>query len=112
MLTIYVFVTTGSPKAVIAELQGPRAVYIGEWKSGKTTYTISANGNVDIFSSGDGVTSESEGYIKAFERDDILLDDNKWRIKVTSAPHRVGDHFEMTADGLSLQRAVDNKAYK
>ena len=111
VLTIYFWVTTGSPKAVIVELQGPREVYVGEWKSGNTTYTIRADGDVDIFSYGDGSDSESEGYIKAFERDDILLSD-RWRIKVTSPPHRVGDHFEMTADGLSLHREVDNKPYK
>ena len=50
-----------------------------------------------------GAYEADDLYISAFDGDDILFG-SSLRIKVTSRPHLVGDHFEMTANGMVFVR--------
>jgi hypothetical protein len=102
-----------SPKAVTDALHGAKKDYVGSWSA--------ADGSIDLDIDATGEISydESSGFrakrglhdnyeaddlsIAAFEGDDIVID-SSLRIKVTSPPHVVGDHFEMTANGVLLAR--------
>lgn len=108
--------TRGSPRAVKAALQGEKKDYVGEWTTQdeklSAELTIDATGEISYDES--AALRESRGqqgayvaddfYIDAFEGDDIVV---TWsfRIKVTSKPHVVGDHLEMTANDLIFVRA-------
>jgi hypothetical protein len=86
------------PRDVVTAVHGPKRDYVGDWKcEGGQDFTIDAEGRYDD----DGL--ENSVPITAFEGDDVVVG-NLRRLRVSSPPHRVGDHFEMTADGFTYKR--------
>jgi hypothetical protein len=113
---IVVSLTRHSPKAVTAALQGDKKEYVGSWK----TKDPKRSADLEIDATGEMSYDESpelqawraappanyvadDFYIAAFEGDDVVVD-SSLRIKVTSKPHLVGDHFEMTANDVEWVR--------
>jgi len=103
-----------SPELVRTELRATRRDYVGTWNAkgtrGSVSLRIEATGDVYYDESsayreskGEKGNLEVESNIKAFDGDDITFLSGR-RIKVTSPPQKVGDHFEMKADGMSFQR--------
>ena len=95
-----------SPPAVKAELAAGRKDYVGDWRStGGSELRIDADGNFR-FAKGESAHNENySGAIAAFAGNDIELHILvKVVIKVSRPPHKVGDHWEMTADGIALTR--------
>jgi hypothetical protein len=105
----------GSPKTVTTALHGAKKDYVGAWSTKGTglsaSLDIAATGVISYYESeplrasrgerGDYEAGPSD--ITAFEGDDIVAGQSL-RIKVTSRPHVVGDHLEMTANGLRFVR--------
>jgi hypothetical protein len=110
-----VILMRGSPKEVTTALHGEKKDYVGSWstKDGKHSadLKIDASGEISYNESSSlrATRGESGNYeadflhITAFEGDDIIVG-RDLRIKVTSRPHAVGDHLEMTANDLSFVR--------
>lgn len=115
LTTMIVIATRGSPKAVTTALQGDKKDYVGEWSTKDGTHSA----DIDIDATGEISYNESSAlratrgqignyeaddlYITAFDGDDIVVGSDL-RIKVTSRPHLVGDHLEMTANDLVFVR--------
>lgn len=106
-----------SPEAVTTALQGTKKDYVGNWSTKDKTLSadlrIDAKGEISYNESSRlrqsrGQTGNYEAdflQITAFEGDDIVAGrSGDLRIKVTSRPHLVGDHFEMTANDLAFVR--------
>jgi hypothetical protein len=105
-----------SPEAVTTALKGEKKDYVGKWSTKDRRLTadldIDAAGQISYNESSALRASRGESgnyeadflQITAFEGDDILVK-RDLRIKVTSKPHVVGDHFEMTANDLSFARS-------
>jgi hypothetical protein len=117
LIVVIVIRDNRSPSAVVAELHGAKTAYVGSWRSKDQTLpadlSIDATGEISYSESSRlrasrGETGDFDAHalqIRAFEGDDIVVD-STLRIKVTSAPHRVGDHVEMTANGIAFTRAA------
>jgi len=104
-----------SPSAVVAELHGTKTDYVGSWttkdRNLSADLSIDATGEISYSESSSlrasrGQTGDFDAHqaqIRAFEGDDIVVS-STLRIKVTSAPHRVDDHVEMIANGITFTR--------
>ena len=97
-----------SPPEVKSALAGPKKDYVGHWKSKKgSALRISAEGDMllEKDEDGDGMKEKIEAPIVSFSGNDIV---QKPFITLTThvseAPHNVGDHWEMTADGIKFSR--------
>ncbi len=114
--TIWIFWRDStSPKAVTTALRGEKKDYVGKWSTKDSTRSaeldIDAMGEISYNESSALRASRGQSgnyeadfrQITAFEGDDIVVG-RQLRIKVTSRPHLVGDHFEMTANDLSFVR--------
>lgn len=99
------FVLT-SPPAVTAELAGSKKDYVGSWQNAQgTTLEIQANGNVSFAKNENGVKKNMNAPIAEFHGDDIVIKVGiPIVIRVTKPPHAVSGRWEMTADGLLLER--------
>ncbi len=116
VVTIVVLGIRGSPKSVTEALHGEKKEYVGKWATKDTTLSaelqIEATGDISYDESSalrasrgqSGNLEADQLYIRSFEGDDIVVDPSL-RIAVTKAPHLVGDHFEMTANGVDFVRA-------
>lgn len=105
----------GSPKPVTDALRGEKKDYVGEWATRDSSLSadleIDATGEISYDESAElrATRGQSGGYqaddlnITAFDGDDIVVG-SAFRIKVTSKPHVVGDHFEMTANDVVFVR--------
>ncbi len=114
-VAIFVIFSRGSPKAVTIALHGEKKDYVGAWstKDGTLSADLRVDGTGEISYNESSALRASRGqkgnyeadflHITAFEGDDILVG-TSLRIKVTSRPHVVGDHLEMTANDLSFVR--------
>jgi hypothetical protein len=98
---------TGTPEEVKTALAGPKRGYVGSWKGDHgSTLTIRDAGDIDFVKhDAAGGTSKMNGQISAFVGDGIEV----WvlvtmTLKVTEPPHKVGGQWEMTVDGVHLQR--------
>jgi hypothetical protein len=116
--TIWIFWRDSrSPETVTTALRGEKKDYVGKWSTKDTTLRA----DLDIDATGEISYNESSALrasrgqqgnyeadflqITAFEGDNIVVGrSGSLRIKVTSRPHVVGDHFEMTANDLSFVR--------
>jgi hypothetical protein len=89
-----------TPASVVTALRGPKKDYVGAWhgKAGDDL-TVTATGDFDADLKG---TDYEHLNITAFDGDDIIC--GALRIKVTRAPRRVGEHFEMVANDVRLER--------
>lgn len=101
-------VVLASPPAVVAELAGAKKDYVGAWSSARgSTLRIDADGSMkfDKDEDGDGIKEKITAPIAAFRGDDLEVKMVVTLfVRVTQAPHKVGDHWEMTADGVALER--------
>jgi hypothetical protein len=96
-----------SPPEVKAALAGPKKDYVGHWEGDNgSELVIDAAGNLNFQKRSASGTNENYNVaIAAFAGNDIELKVFvKVTIRVTKAPRKVGDHWEMTADGISLSR--------
>jgi len=116
IMMVVIFVRDSrSPSAVVAELHAGKTAYVGSWTSKDSALSadlsIDATGEISYNESSRLRASRGEVgnfeadrlQIRAFEGDDIVVS-RDLRIKVTSAPHRVGDHVEMIANGITFTR--------
>ncbi len=95
-----------SPPEVKAALAGPKAAYVGAWRgTGTNALDIGADGMMR-FVKGEGRSdSTMNAPIAAFRGNDIEMKAFiTVTMKVSEAPHQVGDHWEMTVDNIKLQR--------
>lgn len=95
-----------SPPEVKAELAGVKRDYIGSWRSAKgSTLDIDADGNIKMTIAEGGTSETVTAVIAAFHGDDIQLKMLiTLTIPVTVPPHRVGDHFQITAKSVTFER--------
>ncbi len=95
-----------APPEVKADLAGPKKDYVGHWKSKKgSSITIDAEGDMKVDKDEDGTKESLQAPIVRFSGNDIV---QKPLITITThvseAPHKNGDHWEMTADGIHFAR--------
>ncbi|MGH7297990.1 MAG: hypothetical protein ACRELB_23830 [Polyangiaceae bacterium] len=107
-----------SPEAVRSQLRGAKKGYVGSWSSSdrvlSASLDIGATGDISYDESsrlratrGEAGDLEADDlHISAFEGDDIVVGGftPPLRIRVTSRPHEVGDHVEMTSNGVRFVR--------
>ena len=95
-----------SPPAVKAALAAGHKDYVGDWRSAAgTELRIDATGDLKFAKSEAGHNETYNAPIAGFAGNDIEL---KIMIRVvltvSRPPHKVGDHWEMTVDGIALTR--------
>jgi len=86
----------------------PPASYVGEWRAENVQLAISAAGDVHYLRvRGSGRTS-IDAPIQAFEGDDFIVGFGpfKTRFVVSKPPHREGNVWKMTVDGVELVRGL------
>jgi hypothetical protein len=95
-----------SPPEVKAELAGAKKDYVGSWRSTKgSSLDIDAEGNIKMILAEGSAHESVTAAIAAFKGNDIEIHAIvTLAIPVTSTPHAVGDHVEMTAKGVTFQR--------
>ena len=95
-----------SPPEVKSALAGPKKAYVGDWHGEDSHLAIDADGNVKFEKHGAGGSNQTyTAPVAAFVGNDIELKIMiNVIIKVTRPPHQVGDHWEMTADGIAFTR--------
>lgn len=95
-----------SPPEVKTELAGAKKEYVGSWTSKKdSTLDIDAEGNLRLVRDEGGAKETLTAPIAAFQGNDIQIKAFvTLTIPVTSPPHRVGDHWSMTAKGVTFER--------
>lgn len=96
-----------SPPEVKAALAGPKAAYVGAWRGagGDFSLDIEADGALRFAKKSGGSDSNVNAPIAAFRGDNIELKAFLTvTLHVTEAPHKVGDHWEITVDGVKMQR--------
>jgi hypothetical protein len=95
-----------SPSAVTAELAGSKKEYVGTWRSAQgSTLDIDPSGTVTFVKDEGGVKKNLTAPIAEFHGDDIVIKIGlPMTLRVTRPPHDVAGHWEMTADGLNLER--------
>jgi len=94
-----------SPPEVKAALAGPKAAYVGAWKgAGENSLTIDQDGAIAFSKNSGGSNSNMNAAIAAFRGDNIELKAFVTvTLKVSEPPHKVGDHWEITVDGVKMQ---------
>lgn len=95
-----------SPADVTAALAGPKKAYVGTWRSKKgSVLEIDATGQMSFAKHEGGTNSTTNAPIAAFAGDDFKV---RVFVEVTfhvaRPPHQVGDHWEMTVDGIEFER--------
>jgi hypothetical protein len=95
-----------SPPEVKAELAGAKKDYVGSWKSAKgSTLDLDPEGNLKLVRDEGGTKETLTAPIAAFQGNDMQIKAFvTLTIPVTSPPHRVGDHWSMTAKGVTFER--------
>jgi hypothetical protein len=97
-----------SPEAVRTALSGARKDYVGSWRSAKgSTLDIAEDGAMRLQKNGDGdgMRQTITAPIAEFRGDDLVVRMLfTMTVRVSSPPHKVGDHWEMTADGMLLEK--------
>lgn len=96
-----------SPPAVKSELAGAKADYVGSWRaSNGSELDIAPDGNVHYFKKDlSGASETINAPIASFSGNDIEIKIGvSVFIRVSSPPHKVGAHWEMTASGTTFER--------
>lgn len=96
-----------SPAEVVTDLAGPKKDYVGSWTSasGKSTLDIQPDGSLKLVQDERGTKETLTAPIAAFAGNDIEIRVGlKFELKVSEPPHRVGDHLEMIARGITFRR--------
>ena len=85
-----------------------RAAYVGDWRGENMQLLITAGGQVHYFRQRGTSRTTVDMPIQAFEGDDIIVGFGpfKSRFVVSKAPHRDGNVFTMTVDGVELVRGL------
>jgi hypothetical protein len=85
-----------------------RAAYVGDWRGENMQLLISPGGQVHYFRQRGGSRTTVDMPIQAFEGDDIIVGFGpfKTRFAVSKPPHREGNVFKMTVDGVELVRGL------
>lgn len=96
-----------APEEVRAELAGSKKEYIGSWTSSRgSSLDIDADGNIKWVKDEGGSKQTITAVIGAFSGNDIVIKLGlDLKIVVSEPPHRVADHWEMTADRVTLRRS-------
>jgi hypothetical protein len=98
-------IVLASPPAVKAELAGPRKAYVGSWHGSGGDLIIDADGNLKFDKhKASGMKESLNAPIAAFVGNDIEIRVLVRMVVKVTPPHKVGDHWEMTADGVTLER--------
>jgi hypothetical protein len=96
-----------SPPEVRAELAGAKKDYVGSWTSSAgSSLKLDADGSLDFQKHEHGGGTETlKVPVARFEGNDIVAKPFVTvRLHVTEAPHRVGEHYEMTVEGIHFTR--------
>ncbi len=97
-----------SPANVLVDLAGPKKDYVGSWRSKRgSALHIGADGTMKLEKDedGDGVKESLQAPIASFSGDDIQIQMFvNVTVKVASAPKKISDHWEMTADDIHFER--------
>jgi hypothetical protein len=95
-----------SPPAVKAALAGPKKDYVGSWHGPNgSELTLDHDGNLKLKKHKGAAKENFEGAVAAFAGNDMELHlVAKIVITVSKPPHKAGDHWEMTADGVDFER--------
>jgi hypothetical protein len=92
-----------------------RIAYVGEWKADNMRLVITQEGQVRYARVKGGARTTVDAPLKEFDGDDFIVGVGpmKTRFVVTKPPHREGNVWKMTVDGVELVRglvASDEKA--
>jgi hypothetical protein len=96
-----------SPPEVRAELAAAKKDYVGSWtSSGGSSLSLDASGNLDFKKHEPGGASETvTAPVARFEGNDLVVKPFiTFTLHVTEPPHRVGDRYQMTVDGIRFTR--------
>jgi hypothetical protein len=94
-----------APPEVREALAGPKKDYVGAWRSGPSSIDIDADGNVKYVKASGASKESITAPIAEFKGDSIVMRVGLViEITVTEPPRRVGDHWEMKAQGKSWER--------
>lgn len=80
--------------------------YVGEWNADGMSLLITQDGSVVYQRIKKGAKTSIDAPLKGFKGDDfeVGLGPMVTTFKVTSPPHKVGDQWMMTVDGVELTR--------
>ena len=83
-----------------------RSAYAGDWQSPDMRLVITAAGEVHYARRKGGANTTIDAPIKSFDGDDFVvgLGPLTTRFVVTRPPHREGNAWKMTVDGVELTR--------
>ena len=84
-----------------------RAAYVGVWRNGSTSLTITAGGRVAYVVKGEnGFDKKIRAPLKRFDGDSFVVGGGPFTTTfvVTSPPHATADGWTMTVDGVELHR--------
>jgi len=85
-----------------------RMAYVGDWQAKNMQLTITAAGEVHYLRVDGGARKTIDAPLKAFEGDDFIVGIGPITTKfvVSKAPHRDGNVWKMTVDGIELVRSL------
>jgi hypothetical protein len=92
-----------------------RMAYVGDWQAKNMRLTITAAGEVHYLRVNGSARKSIDAPLKSFEGDDFIVGVGPLTTKfvVSSPPHRDGNVWKMTVDGVEVVRGVadaDSKA--
>jgi len=85
-----------------------RMAYVGDWQAKNMRLSITAAGEVHYLRVDGSARKTIDAPLKAFEGDDFIVGIGPLTTKfaVSKAPHRDGNVWKMTVDGIELVRSL------
>jgi hypothetical protein len=87
-------------------LPADRAAYAGQWSGAQVSLIITQDGMVDYKTVDGGVNKSINAPIKEFSGNDMVVGVGPMSTTfvIASPPHRVGEAWKMTVDGVELTK--------
>ena len=83
-----------------------KTAYVGEWRSATMALQITQDGNVRYARKDKGVSRSMKGPLQRFEGNNVIVGIGPLSstFSVSVAPHRDGDAWKMTVEGVELTK--------
>ncbi len=85
-----------------------RSSYVGDWQAQNMRLVITQAGEVHYMRTNGGARKSVDAPLKAFEGDDFIVGVGPFttRFMVSKPPHRDGNVWKMTVDGVEVVRSI------